>query len=68
MGINAMIMNAATGQPIQKMSFGRMPRAGAAFVLETGERVTAQRVDIGKPAPGKFAAPVDIWVTLKSAA
>jgi len=66
MSINATIMNLATGQSIQKMAFGRMPRAGAAFVLESGERVTAQRVDVGKPAPGKFAAPVDIWVALKT--
>lgn len=66
MSIIATIMNASTGQPIQKMTFGRMPRAGAAFVLESGERVTAQRVDIGKPAPGKFSAPVDIWVVTKS--
>lgn len=63
MSITATIMNASTGQPIQKMAFGRMPRVGAGFVLETGERVTAQRVDVGKPAPGKFGTPVDIWVT-----
>jgi len=63
MSIKATIMNAATGAPIQTMLFGRMPRTGAGFVLESGERVTAQRIDVGKPAPGKFAAPVDIWVT-----
>jgi hypothetical protein len=34
--------------------------------LETGELVTAERIDVGKPAPGKFVAPVDIWVTLRS--
>jgi len=62
MSITATIMNAATGEPIQKMIFGRMPRNGAAFVLASGERVTAQRVDVGKPAPGKFVSPVDIWV------
>ena len=67
MSINATIMNAATGQPIQTMTFGRIPRVGAAFVLASGERVSAQRVDVGKPAPGKFAAPVDIWVITKSA-
>jgi len=66
MSINATIMNAATGQPIQTMAFGRMPRVGAGFVLTSGERVTAQRVDVGKPAPGKFAARVDIWVVTKS--
>ena len=60
----ATIMNAATGAPIQKMTFGRMPRPGAGFVLTTGERVTAQRVDVGKPAPGKVVVPVDVWVTL----
>jgi hypothetical protein len=64
MSIIATIMNAGTGAPIQKMTFGRMPRPGAGFVLTTGERVTAQRVDVGKPAPGKFIAPVDVWVTL----
>lgn len=62
MSITATIMNAATGEPIQKMTFGRMPRYGAAFVLASGERVTAQRVDVGKPAPGKFVSPVDVWV------
>ena len=25
----------------------------------------AERIDVGKPAPGKLIAPVDIWVTLK---
>lgn len=58
-------MNTATGEPIQKFLFGRMPHFGADFVLESGERVTAQRVDVGKPAPGKFITPVDVWVTLK---
>ena len=65
MSITATIMNAATGRPIQKMTFGRMPQTGAGFVLESGERVTAQRIDVGKPAPGKFVVPVDIWVTAK---
>ncbi len=65
MGITATIMNIATGQPIQKMSFGRMPKPWASFTLETGEQVTAQRIDVGKPAPGKFAPPVSIWVTVK---
>ena len=65
MGITATIMNTATGQPIQKMSFGRMPKPWASFTLETGELVTAERVDVGKPAPGKFVAPVSVWVTVK---
>ena len=65
MGIIATIMNTATGQPLQKMSFGRMPKPWASFTLETGELVTAERIDVGKPAPGKFAAPVSIWVTVK---
>ncbi|KTE20133.1 hypothetical protein ATE67_12200 [Sphingopyxis sp. H050] len=65
MGIIATIMNTATGQPLQQMSFGRMPKPWASFTLETGERVTAERIDVGKPAPGKFAAPVSVWVTLK---
>jgi hypothetical protein len=64
--IRATIMNTATGAQIQKHSFGRMPMAGSAFTLETGERVTAQRVDVGKPAPGKFVTPVDVWVTPKA--
>jgi hypothetical protein len=59
-------MNAATGEPIQKMTFGRMPKPWASFTLEIGERVTAERVDVGKPAPGKFVAPVSIWVKLKA--
>ncbi len=65
MSITATIMNATTGKPLQKMAFGRMPQLGAGFVLETGERVTAQRIDIGKPAPGKFVSPIEIWVTAK---
>jgi hypothetical protein len=67
MSIIATIMNTATGRPIQKMTFGRMPKPWASFNLETGELVTADRVEVGKPAPGKFIAPVDIWVTLKVA-
>jgi len=63
MAIIATIMNAATGQAIQKLTFGRMPQIGAGFVLESGERVTAQRVDVRKPAPGKVVSPVDVWVT-----
>ena len=65
MSILATIMNTATGRPIQKMSFGRMPKPWASFNLETGELVTAERIDVGKPAPGKFVAPVEVWVTLK---
>jgi hypothetical protein len=42
-----------------------MPRYGEGFVLQSGERVTAQRIDVGKPAPGKFITPVDVWITLK---
>lgn len=65
MGIVATIMDTATGQPIQKMSFGRMPKPWTAFNLATGELVTAERIDVGKPAPGKVVTPVSIWVTLK---
>ena len=65
MSIIATIMNTATGRPIQKMAFNRMPKQWASFNLETGELVVAERIDVGKPAPGKFAAPVDIWVKLK---
>jgi len=66
MSIKATIMDAATGAPIQTFLFGRRPYVGTDFTLESGERVTAQRVDIGKPAPGKFITPVDVWVTRKS--
>ncbi|OWQ94304.1 hypothetical protein [Sphingopyxis witflariensis] len=66
MSITATIMNSATGQPIQKMKFNRMPKPWASFTLETGEMVTAERIDVGKLAPGKFAAPIDIWVTPKT--
>lgn len=65
MSIVATIMNTATGRPLQKMTFGRMPKPWISFNLETGELVTAERIDVGKPAPGKFVAPVDIWVTVK---
>ncbi|MXO66555.1 hypothetical protein [Altericroceibacterium endophyticum] len=66
MSIVATIMNSRTGRPIQKMTFGRMPKPWASFNLETGELVKADRVDVGKPAPGKFIAPVDVWVTPKA--
>lgn len=65
MSIVATIMNIATGQPIQKMTFGRMPKPWVSVTLETGELVQAERVTVGKPAPGKFVAPVEIWVTPK---
>jgi hypothetical protein len=68
MSIIATIMNTATGQPIQKMTFGRMPKPYASFNLETGELVTAERIDVGKPAHGKFVVPVSIWVTHKTTA
>jgi hypothetical protein len=58
-------MNTKTGQPLQKMTFGRMPKPWASFNLTSGERVTAERVNIGKPAPGKFSALVEIWVSPK---
>ncbi|MDF0541662.1 hypothetical protein PX699_04875 [Sphingobium sp. H39-3-25] len=65
MSIVATIMNTATGQPIQKMTFGRMPKPWITFVLENGQRATAERINVGKPAPGQFAAPVEIWVSVK---
>ena len=65
MSIKATIMNSTSGQPIQTMTFGRMPKPWASFNLETGELVTADRIQVGKPAPGKFTAPVEIWVTPK---
>lgn len=68
MSIIATIMNTAAGRPIQKMQFGRMPKPWVSFILESGEHVTAERIDVGKPAPGKFAAPIDIWVTVGGSA
>jgi hypothetical protein len=65
MSIIATIMNTKTGQPIQKVTFGRMPKPWASFNLASGELVTSERVIVGKPAPGKFAAQVEIWVTPK---
>ncbi|RZF64010.1 hypothetical protein EWE75_13235 [Sphingomonas populi] len=65
MAVIATIMNTATGQPIQKMTFGRMPKPWVSFNLATGELVTADRVDVGKPAPGKVVVPVSVWVTVK---
>ncbi|MFM6932240.1 MAG: hypothetical protein ACKOUT_08355 [Novosphingobium sp.] len=67
MSIIATIMNSATGRPIQKMTFNRMPKPWASFTLASGELVAAERVDVGKPAPGTFAATVDVWVKLKPA-
>jgi hypothetical protein len=66
MSITATIMNTTTGQPIQKFVFGRMPKPWASFTLESGERVTAERIDVGKPAPGKIVVPVSVWVTPKA--
>ncbi len=66
MSIIATIMNSATGQPIQKMTFGRMPKPWASFNLASGELVTADRVHVGKAAPGKFMAQVEVWVTPKN--
>jgi len=66
MAIIATIMNTLTGRPIQKISFERMPKPWASFTLANGKQVTAERIDVGKPAPGKFAAPVDVWVSFKS--
>lgn len=65
MAIIATIMNTLTGRPIQKMRFERMPKPWASFTLETGQLVSAERIDVGKPAPGKFVAPVDVWVSLR---
>jgi len=65
MAVIATIMNTATGQPIQKMTFGRMPKPWVSFNLATGELVTADRVEVGKPAPGKVVVPVSVWVTVK---
>lgn len=63
MSIVATIMNSATGQSIQKMTFGRMPKPWVSFNLESGELVTADCVHGDEPAPGKFVAPVEVWVT-----
>ena len=62
MTVVATIVDAATGAAVQKMKFGRMPHPGSAFVLETGRQVVAQRVEVGKPAPGKFVSPVTVWI------
>ncbi|MDO9367286.1 MAG: hypothetical protein Q7T68_01835 [Sphingopyxis sp.] len=66
MGITATIMNTATGQPVQKMTFSRMPKPWASFNLATGELVTAERIDVTPPAPGKFATTVQVWVKMKA--
>ena len=36
------------------------------FTLESGELVTTDRIDVGKPAPGKVVAPISVWVTPKA--
>jgi hypothetical protein len=65
MPVVAKVMNSTTGQPIQKVTFGCMPKPWASFTLESGELVSIDRVDIGKPAPGKVVVPVSVWVTPK---
>ena len=67
MSILATIMNTVTGTAIQKMTFERMPKPWASFNLTTGDLVTAERIHVGKPAPGKFIAPIEVWVTVKPA-
>ncbi|QDM40770.1 MULTISPECIES: hypothetical protein [Bacteria] len=64
MAVIATIMNTRTGRAVQTMKFERMPKPWATFTLENGRQVTAERIDVGKPAPGKFSAPVDVWVSL----
>lgn len=66
MSIKASIMNTVTGQKIQNHIFGRRPFVGTALHLQNDERVTAARVDTGKPAHGSFVTPVEVWVTLKA--
>ena len=66
MSVVATIMNSSTGLAIQKIKFERMPKPWVTFHLETGEQVKADRVYVGKPAPGKFIAPVEVWVTPKA--
>ena len=66
MAVTATIMNTLTGRSIQKMTFERMPKPWASFSLGNGTLVTAERIDVGKPAPGKFIAPVEVWVALKA--
>ena len=66
MAVTATIMNTLTGRSIQTMTFERMPKPWASFTLTDGTLVTAERIDVGKPAPGKFVAPVDVWVALKA--
>lgn len=56
----------AARQPIQKMTCRRMPRLYATFNLHSGELVEVQRIDVGKPAPGKIIATVSIWVRPKN--
>lgn len=51
MSIIATIMDTGSGRPIQKMAFGRMPKLGASFNLTDGELVTAEHIDVCKPAP-----------------
>ena len=63
MSVIATIMNSSTGLAIQKMKFERMPKPWVTFHLETGEQVTADRIYVGKSAPGKFITPVEVWVT-----
>jgi hypothetical protein len=65
MSVVATIMNSATGAPIQKFTFGRMPKPWVSFTLASGELVKADRVDVGKPAPGKVIVPISVWVTPK---
>ena len=66
MSIIATIMSSATGLPIQKMPFGRMPKLRASFNFTTGELVKAERDPIGEPARGNSWGPVKTWAALKA--
>jgi hypothetical protein len=62
MSVIATVLSSATGQPVQKTTFARMPRLFATFNLQSGELVRIERIEVEKTPPGKFVAPVNIWV------
>lgn len=65
MAVTATIMNTLTGHPIQEMTFERMPKPWASFTLADCKLVSAERIQVGKPAAGKFVAPVEVWVSVR---
>jgi hypothetical protein len=66
MSIKATIMDAATGEAIENFVFGRRPVVGTDFIPQSGERVTAQRVESVRPRQASSSRPWTSWSRSKA--